>query len=288
MGRKYELEYDHIFPYSVLSENGYDMNNRIKYALAQEVTNRAVLTSLANRNKYVKSAESYLTEVKTSFPGSLALQCIPEDTELWKLENYEKFLEARRKLLARKLNEFLDGLTKTIEEEVTMDIYDLIQAGENFEVEFKTTLRYDMKLNTVNKKLEQVVLKTIAAFSNGEGSTLIMGVNDDMEIIGLENDYSTLKEGTKDGFEIHLRNLINQAYGVGFAAGLKITFPVLDDKELCIVEIPKGKKPLFTETTDDNGIRSEKFYLRSGNSSPELPLREVPVYIRSRFENYFE
>ncbi|MCX6267506.1 MAG: putative DNA binding domain-containing protein [Bacteroidetes bacterium] len=288
MGKKYELEYDHIFPYSVLAENGYDLNNRIKYALAQEITNRAVLTSIGNRTKFVKSAEGYLSEVKQNFPNSLALQCIPEDEFLWKLENYEKFLEARRILLAKKLNSFLEGLTKIEEEDVTMDIYDLIQAGENHEVEFKTTLRYDMKQNTVNKKLEQVILKTIAAFSNSQGGTLIIGVNDDMQIIGLDNDYSTLREGTKDGFEIHLRNLINQAYGVEFASTLKIMFPVVDDKEMCTVEIQQGKKPLFTEVTEETGIKSEKFYLRSGNSSPELPVREIATYIRSRFDSYFE
>lgn len=288
MGKKYELEYDHIFPYSVLAEQGYDMNNRIKYALAQEITNRAVLTTIGNRSKYIKSAEAYLTEVRENFPGSLATQCIPEDSELWKLENYEKFLEARRKLLAKKLNEYLFGLTKIQEEEIVMDVYDLIQAGENHGVEFKTTMRYDMKLNTINKKLEQVIMKTIAAFSNGQGGILIIGVNDDMEIVGLENDYSTLKDGTKDEFEIHLRNLINQTYGVEFAATLRMTFPVLDDKEICVITIPPGKKPLFTMVTEDHGIKSEKFFLRSGNSSPELTIREIPTYIRSRFERYFE
>ena len=30
MGKKYELEWDHIFPYSVLRDNGYDINNSIK------------------------------------------------------------------------------------------------------------------------------------------------------------------------------------------------------------------------------------------------------------------
>ena len=289
MGKRYDLEWDHIFPYSVLAEQGYDKNNRNKYALAQEITNRAVLTQVANRTKSNKSAEGYLTEVTEKFPSSLKLQCIPEDKELWELEKYEQFLEARRILLAKELNDFLEGLTTTTEEEVKLDIIDLIQAGENHHVEFKTTLRYDMRQNNVNKKLEEVILKTIAAFSNGQGGTLIMGVNDDMEVIGLENDYETLKDGTKDGFELHLRNLVNKTYGVEFASSyLSISFPVIEDVEICVVEIVQGKKPLFLEVTDSHGMKNEKFYLRSGNSSPELPVREIPSYVRSRFENYFE
>jgi len=289
MGKRYELEWDHIFPYSVLAEHGYDKNNTIKYSLAQEITNRAVLTQVANRTKSDKFAEGYLTEVQEKFPNSLKLQCIPEDKDLWKLENFEEFLETRRKLLAKKINAFLEGLTITTEEEVKLDIMDLILAGENHHVEFKTTLRYDMRQNNVNKKLEEVILKTIAAFSNGQGGTLIMGVNDDMEVIGLENDYGTLKDGTKDEFEVHLRNLVNKTYGVEFASSnLTISFPTIEDVEICVVEIKPGKKPLFTEATDSLGIKSEKFYLRSGNSSPELPVREIPTYVRSRFENFFE
>ena len=143
-----------------------------------------------------------------------------------------------------------------------------------------------MKTNNVNKELEQVILKTIAAFSNGQGGTLIMGVADDYEVIGLENDYDTLKDGNKDNFELHLRNLVNKAYGVEFASNnLNVSFPVIDDTEICIVEIKPGNKPIYTEVTSKYGIKSEKFYLRSGNSSPELSTREIVSYIRSRFDN---
>ncbi|MCD4726743.1 MAG: DUF262 domain-containing protein [Pirellulales bacterium] len=286
MGKKYELEYDHIFPYAVLKENGYDINNRIKYSFAQEITNRAVLTSVANRTKSDQFADNYLKKVKEDFPESLKLQSIPENENLWKLENFEKFLEERREMLAGELNEFLANITETKQEIVDVDLHEMIMAGENHYVEFKTTLRFDMKQNIVNKRLEDVILKTIAAFSNGHGGTLIMGVNDDMELIGLENDYNSLKDGNKDGFELHLRNLVNHAYGVEFASeNLKISFPVIEETEICVVDIKPGKIPLYTNVKDKYGIKAEKFYLRSGNSSPELSLSEVARYVRSRFEN---
>jgi hypothetical protein len=46
MGKQYELENDHIFPFSRLKKEGYGKENRFKYALAQELTNRAILTKL--------------------------------------------------------------------------------------------------------------------------------------------------------------------------------------------------------------------------------------------------
>ncbi len=285
MGKKYELEWDHIFPYSVLRDNGYDMNNRIKYQYAQEITNRAVLTSVANRVKSAQSAESYLAEVKEKFPNSLQLQCIPEDSSLWKLENFEQFLKSRRQILADELNNFLEDITETAADDLKMDLFEMISAGENNLVEFKTTLRYDMTIGGVNKKLEHAVLKTLAAFSNAQGGTLIMGVNDDMEIIGLDHDFQTLKNGTKDEFELHLRNLSNHAYGVEFSSNnLDINFPIVEDNEICVVEIKPWNKPLFTEWSDKNGVKSDKFYLRNGNSSPELPTREIASYINTRFD----
>ena len=100
MGKKYQLEMDHIFPYSRLKKAGYGKGNRVKYALAQEFTNRAMLTQIANRSKQAMEPAVYLAEVKKQFPKALDLQCIPENPELWKIENYEQFLEARRKMLA--------------------------------------------------------------------------------------------------------------------------------------------------------------------------------------------
>jgi len=284
MGKKYELEWDHIFPYSVLRDNGYDINNRIKYQYAQEITNRAVLTAVANRTKSAQYADGYLKEVNEKFPNGLTLQCIPDDENLWKLENFELFLETRRKILADELNDFLQNITETAVDDVKMDLFDMISAGENNLVEFKTTLRYDLRTGAVNKKLEQAILKTIAAFSNAQGGTLIMGVNDDMEIIGLEHDYQTFRNGTKDELELHLRDLSNHAFGIDFSSNnLTVTFPEVEDTEICVVEIKPGIKPLYSTVTDANGIKSDKFYLRSGNSSPELPTREIASYVNSHF-----
>ncbi len=88
-----------------------------------------------------------------------------------------------------------------------MPIEEIVAAGEDEYHEFKATLRWDIRESRVNKVLEEVVLKTIAAFNNKEGGMLIIGASDDGEVIGLEDDYNCLKDGDKDKFELHLRNL---------------------------------------------------------------------------------
>lgn len=284
MGKKYALERDHIFAWSILRDAGYNKNNRHKYSLAQEITNRAILTEEENRKKEARYADVYLKEVKAKFPQALKLQCIPEDESLWKLDNYEKFLIARREMLADQLNKYIESITRTKEDFEEVTIEDLILAGENSSTEFKTTLRWDMREGKINKKLEEVILKTIAGFNNASGGTLIIGVNDDSEIIGLDYDYNTLKDGDKDKFEIHLSNLVRDAYGVKFLTeNLTVSFYEIEDKEICSVDVKKGTAPLYSKVSDKSGQVQDKFYVRSGNSTQEMPLAEISEYIKSRF-----
>ena len=151
--------------------------------------------------------------------------------------------------------------------------------GEGIGVEFKSSLRWDYERANVNKGLEQVMLKTIAAFSNAEGGTLLIGVNDDGEVIGLERDYTSLK-GNRDEFELHFRNLVNKHFGKFFVTkNIEITFPISEENEICQVEIKKSIKPVYLMTVNNNGTKSEKFYIRSGNSSQELNISEITPYI---------
>ena len=57
MGKKFILKKDHTFPYAALIENGYNINNRFKYALAQEITNRAISTQVENRRNSDQAAK---------------------------------------------------------------------------------------------------------------------------------------------------------------------------------------------------------------------------------------
>lgn len=284
MGARYQLEYDHIFAFANLKAAGYGMENRLKYQLAQELTNRAILTQTANRSKGAKETEAYLSAVVQNQPNALSLQLIPQDHELWQIEHYELFLKTRRKLLADSMNAWLEGLAEThsVAEEISLE--ELIAEGENEEVEFKQTLRWDIRQGNVNKELEGVIMKTIAAFANAQGGRLLIGVADDGEICGLDSDYKTLNPGNRDKFELHLRGLIINSFGESFAATkLKLTFPEIDDKEICRVEISPANKPIHIEAKDKGGNAQERFYVRSGNSSREMTGSEAFTYIKDRF-----
>jgi hypothetical protein len=163
---------------------------------------------------------------------------------------------------------------------------ELINGRESQHTEFKTTLRWDENQQKVNPRLEDVIIKSIAAFSNGKGGILLIGVRDNGDITGLEDDYNSLKRNDSDYFEIHLRNLLKQHFGIPFLTqNISMEFPVIQGKEICAIRIAEGKKPVYVTTTDKNGKRTEKFYVRSGNSSQEIQsLKEITEYISRRFQ----
>lgn len=284
MGEKYQLENDHIFPSAILKKHGYGRENRLKYALAQELTNRALLTQLANRKKSSKLAFDYLDEINDKSPGALEKQLIPVEPELWKIENYEEFLAARRKLFAEKLNVFLSNLAvEKFDDSGSTTLEELIADGESEELEFKSSMRWDYKQGGVNKVLESVIAKTISAFANSDGGTLLIGIDDDGKPLGLENDYASLS-GDKDKFELHLRNILSQYLGKTFVViSIKVNFPVVDNIEICRVDVSQARRPTFITVPDKNGAKTEKVYVRSGNASHELSMSEFEQYRPDRF-----
>ena len=131
MGKKYALEKDHIFPYAALKANGYDTNNRFKYALAQEITNRAVLAAVENRGKSDQPGREHVETGAKNFPSALAKQCIPNDPSLWEMGVFENFLSVRRKLLSDELNKFLSDITEMQIEQAQVSIADILAEGEH-------------------------------------------------------------------------------------------------------------------------------------------------------------
>lgn len=284
MGKKYQLEIDHIFPYSRLKKAGYGKGNRVKYSLAQEFTNRALLTQVANRSKAAMEAAVYLEDVRKRFPQALELQCIPDQPELWKIENYEQFLEARRELLSSRMNEFLNTITVTESTGTPASIEDLIREGESDELEFKATMRWDVAQGSANKALEEVIVKAVAAFANSQGGTLIIGVDDDGEVFGLSHDYESLGNADRDKFERHLRQVLSLQLGAAFVSSkVMIRFHELGDAEVCQVEVEMGREPIILTSRDKAGQVVEKFYVRSGNASQALPMSEMNVYLKDRY-----
>lgn len=156
------------------------------------------------------------------------------------------------------------------------NINDMLKSGEHDKLEFKASLRWDMKRNQVNKELEKTIMKTVAAFLNSEGGCLLIGIDDSGEPVGLENDFATLAKPSADGFENHFNNLFNSMIGPEFRQFVKLSFNNINSKVVCLANVDPSHKPVYLKT--ENG---ENFYIRTGNVTSPLKMSEVATYISS-------
>ena len=104
LGRMAQLELHHIFPKSKLRKAGYD------YKTINALANFCFLTKETNLKIGSRLPTNYFPEVEQNNPGALASQWIPMDKKLWEVENYEKFLEVRKQMLANATNGVLNDL----------------------------------------------------------------------------------------------------------------------------------------------------------------------------------
>jgi ABC-type amino acid transport substrate-binding protein len=159
-------------------------------------------------------------------------------------------------------------------------LVELIRAGENDHVEFKSSLRWDYRQNQMNKALENVILKTIAAFLNTNGGTLIIGVDDSGSVLGLGKDYETVSKKSSDGFILTLTNLINQHLGKRVHKFINLEIVNHETKDICAVTVSKCDGPVFLGKNDN-----ETFFIRASASSQRLSVSEVVGYIKSHWKS---
>lgn len=282
IGDYYSIQSHHIFPQDYLYKNGFDSNNHLEKKQVNEIANRAFITRDANYKISNSDPTMYLNKVEEDFPGALSKQFIPMDNTLWSAINYEGFLEQRRTLIAEKINAFLERLKNNNNVDESENIaentwLDTIEKGETNFIEFKSSLRYCLREKKPMTYIEHGILKTLNAFLNTEGGTLIIGVSDNGEILGIEDDINTFNKG-KDGFLLHFDNLIITGLGKEQQADISISFENQDEREFAIVEVSSSNKPVFLRF---NG--KEEFYVRHSASSRSYTPSEQHEYISKRW-----
>jgi len=166
-------------------------------------------------------------------------------------------------------------------------IADLIAQGESATLEFKSTARWNIVEAKPDPKMEEIIVKTIAAFLNSQGGTLLIGVDDSGQAIGLANDYRTFKSGkqNRDGFELWLMgDLLLRTLGNDLASAIAISFHSLNGQEICKVTVSPSPREVVLKIKDKNGQPKQSFFIRAGNSTRGLDdLNEMLNYIRDRW-----
>ncbi len=184
-------------------------------------------------------------------------------------------------LLTARVHISLNNKLRYIEQlsgELTKDVKKLISHGESSSLEFKSSFRWDVKQSKVNKQLVFAILKTIAGFMNNNGGTLLIGVADGGKIIGLENDYKSLKKPDRDGFEQSIVTAISTNLGTDLCNYVHVIFHSINGNDTCRLIIMPSPRPVFLKQEGNT-----KFYLRTGVSTRELNIEEASKFIANHW-----
>lgn len=167
-------------------------------------------------------------------------------------------------------------------------IAEVAKRGESDSLEFKSSARWNMRAGKRDDAMETVIAKTVAAFMNSGGGTLLIGVDDDGRLIGLGPDYATLKTPDSDRFELWIRDLWGQRLGTNAAALPLLDFAEASDpqegygpQEVCRVTIPPSTRPVYLKGPKGKG--EAELWVRVGNSTRRLEVADAVQYVALRW-----
>ena len=171
-----------------------------------------------------------------------------------------------------------------------IDIDALIAGGESATVEFKSTLRFNLDANKIDKdNIGLASLKEIAAFLNSRvGGTLIIGVADDGEPVGIGKDNFQ----NEDRMAQHLTNLVRDRMTTGASTGAVtmarglVRWKFYDYRGSRVLAVRCEPEAQPTYVKDKTRNNKPFFYVRTGPSTQELSDQDAFAYIRERFPTW--
>ncbi len=161
-----------------------------------------------------------------------------------------------------------------LEKELAEELPTLIKSNENERLEFKSSMRWDFRQQKPNKDLESVIIKSIAGLMNHKGGNLLIGINDEGQVVGLENDFQTFRHKNRDGFELFLMDLIKVRLGGEVCSLVHCVFHKIEGKDVCRIFIEPSVTPVYS-----NMGNVSRYYLRTGNGTRELDAKESFAHI---------
>jgi hypothetical protein len=262
------IERHHLFPKAHLTKEGVSARRQIN-----AIANMAFLDWPDNAKISADAPGMYWPKMVEKVGGErLKKQSYWHALPVgWEQLDYPTFLDRRRTLIAKVIR---DGFACLWDDDrsgsESSTLADLLALGESQSIEYKSTVRWNLRTQQPDRKMEQVVVKTVCGFLNAEGGTLLVGVDDDGRVLGLEPDMQSLgSKGNRDGFELYLRQLLDNSLSTPTAVTTRIRFEAMDGKDVCIVSVAASGRPVFAKCAD-GGQGASEFWVRIGNATKQL------------------
>jgi hypothetical protein len=157
------------------------------------------------------------------------------------------------------------------------ELLTLIARGESTKQEFKGTLRKNLHTGQTDSKMEDAVLKTIAAFCNTDGGVLLIGVDDKGMIVGIEEDGFP----NSDKFSLYFNNIVRDRLRPPPVGRWKHRMAKYSGRSVCVVECEPTDREVWVYPKGESS--PPQLYIREGPASKALQGPEITDYCRRHF-----
>jgi hypothetical protein len=284
------IDIHHIFPQAWCKKAGVDD------LLTDSVVNKTAIDAHTNRRIGGKAPSAYLEDIQVSDKIEEAeLDAIlrshdidpaalrDNDFPSFFARRFERLLKQIEQAMGKPVNRAPDGQDNPFAgDKTTADpvaaIQTIIKQGESKLVEFKSSGRHNLHTGDKDPAIEWSLLKTLAAFTNSYGGTLLVGVADDGSIKGLEHDLPYVQKNDLDGWLLWLTGAVTKCLGKVVAADLDVTLAEIDGLTVARVDTGPSATPVFASKEG-----KPMFMVRLNNSTVELAGQEALDYQKQRW-----
>lgn len=299
------IDIHHIFP------KKWCADNQIEYRYTNCIVNKTPISSRTNREIGRRAPSNYTQRMQNNFVDvhdfdEILLAHDIKPSSLYE-DNFSEFFYHRFEQILKRIesamgkrvnrspdqndNPFADKIA-TVQTDYEAIVKELIASGEDKYAEFKSTGRKNLHTCQKDPVVEWSIIKSIAAFMNTDGGKLLIGIADNGDPVGIEEDYPFTKQ-TRDGWEQWLTNLIGETLGKVESTETNIGYCNINDKTIAYVEVIPAPKPIFAtpirschpKGSHVQGAKENFFYVRTGNVTQELTGNDLLNYQRRRWPN---
>lgn len=253
-----------------------ELQAELKAPQTADTASRTLLARIDEIYRSMQKVNPYRAEVVSILERHKDVVSDSTSVKYWESQ---QLVEFRRQVLGA-----FEGLVRGLrplrvrmgsDEEVDSIIRNLATIEESKKFELKSAARWDVRKDKRNDEIEQAFLRTIVGFLNAEGGILLVGVGPDKRVIGLSNDYSTLKDRNRDGFERYVLDQVSSALGPAVTSQIEVHFRQLGGQEIAAISIAPFPEPVYL-----NREGKSEFWVRVGNSTRRLEMADAGRYIR--------
>ena len=227
----------------------------------------AIQIPLLPLTKLQRLGDAHIKSAANEDLVSLRNQFATQDSEIAQLRKQLKSLDGKDqeietlRLELTNITSYYEDRFRKIEAQIsTNDLQSRIAHGETSKMEFKSSIRWNLKANRDDPEMGLTILKTIAAFCNTDGGELLIGISDDRKILGIDHDHFE----NSDKFLLHFRNLITGKLSRSVIQCVTYEIVHIDGKQICHVVCKPSKQEIWVKPDSTR----ELFFVRTGHPRP--------------------